>query len=93
MQESVSPFIPTTSTWDYVSRLRVMVQRNAITRERPAFRKGWEIEFEIDVLLPEYVDSLMLQMLITSAGRFNGLGDFRPTYGRFATTKFEIAKM
>lgn len=73
---------------DYIDRRRVLVQRNAITRERPALREGWEATIELMVLLPEYIDRTMLLDVIGAAGRLIGVGDFRPTYGRFAVTDF-----
>lgn len=69
--------------WDYLDRRRCVVQRNAITRTRPALTKGWRVTFEIQVLLPEYITREILLQTIGNAGRLVGLGDFRPTYGRF----------
>lgn len=77
---------------DYIDRRRVLVQRNAITRERPALREGWEATIQLMVLLPEYIDSTTLLEVIGSAGRLIGVGDFRPTYGRFAVIDFEIMR-
>jgi len=73
---------------DYIDRRRVLIQRNAVTRERPALREGWETTIELMVLLPEYIDRTTLLEIIGSAGRLIGVGDFRPTYGRFAVTEF-----
>ena len=73
---------------DYIDRRRVLVQRNAITRERPALREGWEATIDLMILLPEYIDRTTLLEIIGSAGRLIGVGDFRPTYGRFAVTSF-----
>lgn len=76
--------------WDYVDRRRVTIQRNAITRERPALRKGWEARFELEIGLPEYIGADFLNELIQQAGRLIGVGDFRPTYGRFQVVHFEV---
>jgi hypothetical protein len=75
--------------WDYLDRQRVVVQRSAVTRERPAFRQGWTADFELSVLLPEYVSEAFLYRLLADAGKFVGLGDFRPTYGRFNIVNFQ----
>jgi hypothetical protein len=75
----------------YIDRRRVLIQRNAITRERPALREGWEATIEVMVLLPEYIDRDTLHEVITNAGRLIGVGDFRPTYGRFQVTQFKVA--
>src|SRR5262249_20502606 len=75
--------------WDYLDRRRVQIQRNGITRQRPAFVKGWTAEVTLGVLLPEYIDADMLQEVLTLSGRVVGVGDMRPTYGRFQITRFE----
>jgi hypothetical protein len=76
--------------WDYLDRRRVMIQRNGVTRERPAMRAGWQATVTLQVLLPEYISSDMLNEVIQSAGRLVGVGDFRPTYGRYNVTRFEV---
>lgn len=75
--------------WDYLDKRRVMVQRQGINRVRPAMRAGWSATFDFLVMLPEYVDRNMLRETIESAGRLIGVGDFRPTYGRFGITNFK----
>lgn len=79
-----------TKTWDYLDRRRVVVQRNAITRIRPAMLAGWQAEFELSVLLPDYITPRWLNEVIQLAGRVIGIGDFRPTYGRFAVVGFDV---
>jgi hypothetical protein len=76
--------------WDYLDRRRVMVQRQGINRTRPAMRAGWVVTFDLMVLLPEYVDRNALRETIESAGRLIGMGDFRPTYGRFGITSYKV---
>jgi hypothetical protein len=77
-----------TKKWDYEDRRRAVIQRNAITRVRPAMLSGWKATFELLVLSPEYIDEAMLQDTIVQAGMLIGLADYRPTYGRFRVTKF-----
>lgn len=79
------------STWEYEDRRRVQVQRNGITRARPALKSGWSAEFELMVNLPEYITPDALNEVIGQAGRLCGMGDFRPTYGRFQITGFAIS--
>ena len=76
--------------WQYVDRRRVMIQRNGITRHRPALYAGWKAEMQFQVLVPEYISSILLNEVIQSAGRLVGVGDFRPTFGRFAVTSFSV---
>jgi hypothetical protein len=42
------------------------------------------------VNLPEYVDPHFFQEVLTLAGRATGVGDFRPTYGRFQVVQFDV---
>jgi hypothetical protein len=77
-------------TWDYEHRCRVTVQRNGITRCRPAFKAGWETEITLMVNLPEYISPDALHEVITNAGRLIGVGDSRPTYGRFHVIRFDL---
>lgn len=76
--------------WDYLDAQRVGVQRAGITRQRPAFNKGWKTDVALAVLVPEYISPDLLQQAITNAGRLVGVGDFRPTYGRYVIERFEI---
>lgn len=76
--------------WDYEDSRRVVVQRSGITRVRPAMRKGWKATIEFMVTTPEYIAPEFLQQVITKAGLLVGVGDFRPSYGRFGITNFEV---
>lgn len=78
-----------TKDWDYEDRRRVMVQRNGITRVRPAMHAGWSATFQFLVNLPEYISPDALHEVLVNAGRLIGVGDFRPTFGRFAVQRFD----
>lgn len=60
--------------WDYEHKARVQVQRNGVTRVRPAIRTGWQAEVSLLVLVPEYIDRPLLQGVIQDAGRLVGVG-------------------
>lgn len=77
------------SEWDYEDRRRVVVQRSGVNRVRPAMRAGWQAQFDLMVNLPEYVDRNSLRETVEQAGRLIGVGDFRPTFGRFGIVRFE----
>jgi hypothetical protein len=79
------------ATWDEIQQHRVKVQMSAITRSRPALFKGWRASFELSVLTPEYIAPDVLNGIIQEAGRLIGVGDFRPTYGRFLVVGFSAA--
>lgn len=76
--------------WDYLDRRRVMVQRNGITRSRPALAKGWTISADFQIIVPEYISSEMFNEVVQKAGKLIGIGDFRPTFGRFQVVNFTI---
>ncbi len=78
------------TTWDYVDRRRVTVQRAGITRARPAFNEGWSATVQLMVMTPEYIDKGLLLRTLNTAGRLVGVGDFRPSFGRFSVTRFDI---
>lgn len=79
------------TTWDYLDKRRVVIQRNAVTRSRPAFLAGWTATFDLQVQLPEYIPTQDLHQVLINAGRLIGLGDFRPSYGRFVVNSFSVA--
>ena len=79
-----------TKEWEYDDRQRVCIMRSAITRTRPAFKKGWQVDFSLISLVPDLVTPDFLRKLVDNAGLLIGLGDFRPTYGRFRVIHWEI---
>lgn len=79
-----------TKEWDYEHKCRVQVQRNGVTRVRPALKEGWEATIDLMVNLPEYITPDALHDVVNNAGRLIGVGDFRPTYGRFRVASFDI---
>jgi hypothetical protein len=81
-----------TKDWDYEDRRRVVIQRAGINRIRPAMRIGWTCDFRFLVTLPEYVNQDQLHEVVTLAGRIGGVGDFRPTYGRFSVVKYSVSE-
>lgn len=66
----------------------VVIQRSKILRARPCFDE-WELEFEIINNDPTVVHSDTLEKIMKDAGRYYGLGDFRPEFGLFEVTKFK----
>lgn len=76
--------------WDYEDTRRVVIQRAGVNRTRPALKAGWKAEFEFLILTPEYIAPMDLHGVLTQAGVLVGIADFRPTFGRFAITSFEV---
>lgn len=88
----VSPYLISTGRKepDFLDRRRVVIQRNSVTRIRPALAEGWTVRFYLDVTIPEYLPENVVHDIVVQAGKFIGVGDFRPTFGRFQVTHFEV---
>jgi hypothetical protein len=78
---------------DYMDRRRVVVQRNGITRVRPAMAAGWKCSVSFQILLPEYINPQLMNDTLQYAGRIVGVGDFRPSFGRFQITGFKVIEL
>jgi hypothetical protein len=72
----------------YQDRRPVIVMRSRVVRARPAFKPGWKLDFTITVIDDE-LPAEILQDCLTLAGKTNGLGDYRPKFGRFSVARFE----
>jgi hypothetical protein len=86
----LAPLNGGTNDWDFMDQRRVTVQRNGVVRRRPGFNAGWTAEFIFQILQPEYVNPGMFHEILSMAGRQVGVADFRPTYGRFIVTSFDV---
>lgn len=69
---------------DFVLRKTVGVQRNRVPRTRPMFQP-WSVDLAIEVD-PVVFDMHTLKVLWAEAGRYCGLAEMRPVYGRFVGT-------
>lgn len=81
-----------TKEWSYEDKRRVVIQRSGINRVRPAMKIGWKCACEFMIQLPEYVDQGEFIETLNYAGRIVGVGDFRPSYGRFVVKNFDLIK-
>jgi hypothetical protein len=68
----------------FALRKGVGVQRSRTIRTRPIFTE-WQLHLEVEVD-PVVFDLDTLQTFWTDAGRYCGLGEMRPVYGRFRGT-------
>lgn len=59
----------------------VVIQRARVMSWRPMF-KEWSCEFTIE-LADEMLNVTDVKQILEAAGRFKGVGDFRPEHGRF----------
>ena len=62
----------------------VRVQQSTVNRARPIFH-SWAAEFTLNYD-NESIDENDLIHIVETAGRRIGIGDYRPTYGRFETS-------
>ena len=79
-----------TKDWDYEDRQRVCIMKASVTRTRPAFKKGWEVKFTLTNQTPQFLPDELMRKLVDTAGLLIGIGDYRPTYGRFKVTHWEV---
>jgi hypothetical protein len=75
---------------DFIDKRRVCIQRAGITRQRPAMDKGWRVVFQMQIQTPEYITPDLFMEVLTDAGRLVGVGDFRPSYGRYQVSNFKV---
>ena len=80
--------IPLIFEGDYDIDLRpVSVGKARVMRARPKFEE-WALEFTVS-RLDTIINIDNLKDIFNGAGRFKGLGDFRPLFGLFKVTEFE----
>jgi hypothetical protein len=68
----------------------VVIGHARVIRARPRFDE-WALECQLQIVDP-IVTKADLKEIITEAGRYNGLCDFRPLYGLFEVEKFDEVK-
>jgi hypothetical protein len=71
-----------------VDKQGVVVQKARIMRCRPRFDE-WELRFEM-ILRDERLEPLNIRNILESAGKYVGIGDYRPRYGLFQIVEFEV---
>ena len=64
--------------------------RGRIMRYRPRFDE-WELDFGL-IVNDDQIPTEVLKAILEHAGNHEGIGDYRPKYGRFAVTRFEESK-
>jgi len=75
----------------YLDVRPVVVQRARVVRIRPTFKAGWALSFTIQVNDDE-VQPEIVQDVLGLSGRTVGIGDYRPRFGRFSISHFEVIK-
>lgn len=62
---------------------------SSVLISRPAFKKGWEAEFTMQVIDKDRLPIKVLKEIVEFAGKFVGIGDWRPHFGRFEVVEFK----
>jgi hypothetical protein len=75
----------------YLDLRPVVVMRARVVRIRPTFKPGWKLAFTINVIDDE-VSAETVSDVLMLAGKAVGIGDYRPKFGRFMVTKFDVVK-
>lgn len=89
--DELIPFNGGLTDWEFLDQRRACLNgKSAVTRMRPGLLKGWTLEAHFTVVQPEYVAPDWLLVLINDAGAYQGLGDYRPVFGRFQCASFEV---
>ncbi len=66
----------------------VVVARSRIARSRPLIR-NWSCEFIFECIDETWLNKSVLKEILETAGKYKGIGDQRPEYGRFKVTEFK----
>jgi len=79
--------------WEVFSCLAV-INRGRVLIHRPML-KNWELEFEV-IFDEEQIPATILKEIFDRAGRFSGIGDWRPNkkgrFGKFQVTSWKESK-
>jgi len=70
-----------------IDKQAVVVSKARIIRCRPRFDE-WSLEFHIQIF-DDRIEPLVVKQILENAGKYHGIGDFRPRFGLFKLTKFE----
>jgi len=65
----------------------VVIQRARVMSWRPKF-KTWSCSFTIEIV-DEMINQTTLKEILTMAGKYKAVGDYRPDFGRFEVVEFK----
>lgn len=67
----------------------VVIARARVMSWRPKI-KEWTCGFIIDIIDDEMINQSTLKEILESAGKYKGVGDHRPEFGRFEVVEFKV---
>lgn len=65
----------------------VVIARSRILRSRPRINK-WSCEFVIELIDEMWLNQSIVKEILEAAGKYKGVGDNRPEFGRFIVAEF-----
>ena len=71
-----------------IDKQYVVIGKARILRCRPRF-DSWALDFTVRIL-DDRVQPLIVQQVLETAGKYYGIGDYRPRFGLFEVTEFEV---
>jgi hypothetical protein len=82
--------IPFKNRSDYeIDSRPVRIQKSRIIRHRPRIKEGWILIFTIEILDDGLVPEKAIKDVMDRVALVNGLGDYRPRFGKFSVTGFK----
>lgn len=73
----------------HVDTRSVVIQRSRVNRRRPCFAK-WGLEFQISIRDADAIQPETLHEILEYAGHYVGIGDYRPKFGQFEVTRWQV---
>lgn len=87
----ISPDLFPITPQDYVVYIQIVKVGTArIPRARPLF-KTWQVSFKILIKDEQTWDAGTVRQVLEEAGKYQGIGDFRPLYGTFEIVTMTVA--
>ncbi len=66
----------------------VVVNRSRIARHRPRINE-WSCKFTMEIIDETWLNQSIVKEILGTAGKYKGIGDNRPEFGRFEITEFK----
>jgi len=83
--------IPLISDKPYEIDIRpVVIQRARVLKWRPKFNQ-WKLKFNILILDETNISPANIKEILEKAGATKGIGDYRPRFGRFTITSWNVS--
>lgn len=73
--------------WE-IDKQSVKIGQARVMRSRPRFDE-WDLDFKI-MITDDRLEPMVLKEILEGAGYYVGVGDYRPKFGLFEVTKFDV---